>query len=358
MQHPLWHRVVAAIYRHVATVSWPALLFMVLVHLTLSWIAFLIAGEEKAADLDSFWYYYVVTATTIGYGDIAPVTVPGRLVAVLWIIPGGIALFTAVITKLVQSIAKLWNRRMRGEGHYGDMEDHIVIIGWNRERTPRLVTLLHADRRYDHVGIVLVASGIDHNPLPDLVRFVRVDSLPSDEGLARSGAASAESVIVLGASDNETLAVALSVGTLDPAPRIVAHFDSGKVANLLRSHCPSAECSVSLSLEILARSAQDPGSSEVQRQIISPEDSPTQFRLLVPDGIAGLDYGRVFSFFKSRHDATIIALLRHGHGHGVEVNAPAGTPVAGGDALYFLAAHRLLPDEIDWRACAAAGKGT
>jgi voltage-gated potassium channel len=162
-------------------------------------------------------------------------------------------------------------------------------------------------------------------------------------------------VIVLGTSDNETLAVALSVGALDPAPRIVAHFDSGTVASLLRSHCPSAECSVSLSLEILARSAQDPGSSEVQRQIVSPVDSPTQFRLVVPEGVGRLDYGCAFSFFKLRYDATIIAIQRLGRA--VEVNAERATPVGAGDALYFLAAHRLRPDEIDWPACAAAGQG-
>jgi voltage-gated potassium channel len=355
MQHPLWHRVVAAIYRHVAVVTWPALLFFVAVHLSVSWLAFLAAGEDKAADLDTFWYYYVVTATTIGYGDVAPTSLAGRAVAVLWIIPGGIALFTAVITKLVQSVAKIWNSRMRGEGDYSDMEGHTVIVGWSRERTPRLVNLLNADRRYGHAGIVLVASGVEHNPLPDVVRFVRVDQLPSDEGLGRSGAARAASVIVLGGSDHESLAVALSVGALDPPPRIVAHFDSQRVADLLTAHCETAECAVSMSLEILARSAQDPGSSEVHRQIVSPVDSPTQYRLVVPDGVAGVDYGRAFAFFKSRYDATVLALQRPGRT--VEVNASSATPLAPGDSLFFLAAHRLLPHEIDWPACAAAGTG-
>jgi voltage-gated potassium channel len=355
MLHPLWHRVVSTVYRHVAAVTWPALLFFVALHLTVSWIGFLAAGEEKAADPDTFWYFYVVTATTIGYGDVTPSTALGRAVTVLWIIPGGIALFTAVITKLVQSVAKIWNRRMRGEGNYDDMEDHIVIIGWNRDRTPGLVSLLHADRRYDHVGIVLVASGVDENPLPELVRFVRVDQLPSDDGLARSAAIRAESVIVLGGSDHETLAIALSVGALEPPPRIVAHFDSRRVADLLSAHCSTAECSVSMSLEMLARSAQDPGSSEVHRQIVSPVDSPTQYRLVVPEGVAGIDYGRAFAFFKERYDATVLGL--HRPGGAVMVNAPATAPVAPGDALFFLAAHRLLPNEIDWPACAAAGKG-
>lgn len=355
MHHPLWTRVVSAIYRHVSAVTWPALLFLVAVHLAMSWVGFLIAGEEKATDLDTFWYYYVVTATTIGYGDVAPASAMGRAVAVFWIIPGGIALFTAVITKLVQSVAKVWNRSMRGEGNYDEMEDHIVIIGWNRERTPRLVSLLHADRRYEHAGIVLVANGVDENPLPDVVRFVRVDHLPSDDGLSRSAASRAESVIVLGGSDHETLAVALSVGALEPPPRIIAHFDSQRVADLLSAHCSTAECSVSMSLEMLARSAQDPGSSEVHRQIVSPVDSPTQFRLVVPDGVAGVDYGRAFAFFKERYDATVLGL--HRPGGAVLVNAPSTAEVAPGDALFFLAAHRLLPDEIDWSSCAAAGRG-
>jgi voltage-gated potassium channel len=118
MAHPVLQRLFAALYRHVAALSWPALGTLVLLHLSIAWLAFLACGEEKAAALDTFWYFYTVTATTTGYGDVSPVTVGGRLVTVLWLMPGGIALFTAAITKLVQSVARVWTGRMRGLGDY------------------------------------------------------------------------------------------------------------------------------------------------------------------------------------------------------------------------------------------------
>lgn len=350
MAHPFLHRLVAVLYRHVAMLSWPALLLLVAVHLLVGWAGFILAGEDKAAEADSFWYYYAVTATTIGYGDIAPATTAGRAVAVVWIIPGGIALFTAVIAKLVQSTSRIWSRRMRGEGDYTEMRGHLVIMGWHPVRTRKLVQLFLADRRYDHAGIVLVARGIDQNPMPDDVRFVRVNVLASADGIRRSGARHAAAVVAMGADDNETLAIGLAVGALDAAPRIVAHFQDEGVAALLRSHCPSAECSVSLSVEMLARCAQDPGSSEVQRQIVSPVDSPTQYRLVVPAGARPVSYGQALSFFKERHDATIIAV--HPANAPIQVNAPAEIPVKSGDCLFLLAAQRLKANEIDWAACA------
>ncbi|XP_047138621.1 uncharacterized protein LOC100210300 isoform X1 [Hydra vulgaris] len=48
---------------------------------------------------EGFWWAFV-SMTTVGYGDIAPVSIPGRLFAVLWILTGLvlIAIFTGVVT--------------------------------------------------------------------------------------------------------------------------------------------------------------------------------------------------------------------------------------------------------------------
>lgn len=348
---PLLQRLLLAFYRHVSALSWPALAGLVSLHLAIAWIGFAAAGEAKAARADTFWYYYAVTVTTIGYGDIAPETFAGRLFTVLWVMPGGIALFTAVIGKLVQSVGRAWTTRMRGDGDYSDMSGHLVLIGWHPARTPRLVRLLLADRRYHHAGLVLVATGLDQNPMPDELRYVRVAALSAPEAVARSGAAQAAAVVAMGENDNGTLAIGLAIGTLKTAPRIVAYFNDEAVAGLLRSHCPTAECSVSLSVEMLARSAQDPGSSEVQRQILSPIDSPTQFRMVVPGGSPRFTYGQGLVFLKRAHDATLIAL--HRSGREIEVNARSEEAVGEGDCLFYVAAHRLMSDEIDWRACAA-----
>lgn len=350
MGYPILSRVLARIYRHVSDMSWPALASIVIVHFAVGWLGFALAGEA-ASGVEIFWYYYAVTVTTIGYGDFSPATLPGRLVAVFWIMPGGIAAFTAIIAKFVQTIAQKWSSRMRGEADYSDETDHIVILGWNPVRTPRLVRLFLADKRYDCGGIVLVASDVDRNPLPDDVRFVRAN-LPSADALRRSGASGARVVVAMGSTDNETLTLGLAVGALPDTPRIVAHFQDEAVAELLRSHCPTAECSVSLSIEMLARSAQDPGSSEVQRQIVSPLDSPTQFSLVVPEGTAPFLYGMAFDALKRDHDATLVAF--HPLGGLIAVNAPRTAMVGAGDSLYVISERRILPSDVQWRALLAA----
>ena len=99
MAGPL-QRLLLSIYRHVADLSWPGLTALVGAHLLLSWLGFAAADEDKLSDFQTFWYFYAVTVTTIGYGDFTPGTTAGRLVTVFWVMPGGIALFTAVIAKL------------------------------------------------------------------------------------------------------------------------------------------------------------------------------------------------------------------------------------------------------------------
>jgi voltage-gated potassium channel len=345
-------RLLLSIYQHVSVLSWSGLVGLVGVHFLVSWIGFVVAGEDKLSDFQTFWYFYAVTVTTIGYGDFTPGTTGGRLVTVFWVMPGGIALFTAVIAKLVQTISTTWTKRMRGEGDYSDMRGHLVILGWNPTRTPRLVHLLLADKHYEHAGIVLVGRNIERNPMPNQIRFVRAEALSSSDVLRRSAVADAEAAIAVGENDNETLAIGLAVGALERPPRIVAHFQDETVADLLRAHCPSAECSVSMSVEMLARVAQDPGSSEVQRQIVSPVDSPTQFSLDIPAGVEPFSYGVALAFFKARHDATIIA-CRH-PGNPVVVNARETHTNQPGDTLFVIADQRIKAHEVNWDALVQA----
>jgi len=335
-----------SIYRHVADLSWPGLTALVGAHLLLSWLGFAAADEDKLSDFQTFWYFYAVTVTTIGYGDFTPGTTAGRLVTVFWVMPGGIALFTAVIAKLVQTIVTIGTKRMRGEGDYSDMRGHLVILGWSPPRTQRLVHLLLADEQYEHAGIILVGRNLTRNPMPDQLKFIRAETLSSPDALRRSAVTGAEAAVAVGENDNETLAIGLAVGALERPPRIVAHFQDESVAGLLRAHCPSAECSVSISVEMLARVAQDPGSSEVQRQIVSPVDSPTQFSLEVPRGVRAFSYGAALSFFKARYDATLIACRRPGNP--VVVNARETHMNGPGDTLFVLSDQRIKAHQVDW----------
>lgn len=65
------------------------------------WIAERDVNKSLTSFVDAIWWAFV-TATTVGYGDVSPVTTEGRIVAVALMIVGigAIGVFTATITSL------------------------------------------------------------------------------------------------------------------------------------------------------------------------------------------------------------------------------------------------------------------
>src|SRR6056297_343724 len=143
-----------SLYRHVAAVTWPAVGLIAASHFLSSWLLMAVTDGAPIALAQTFWYYYFVTATTVGYGDFAPVTSAGRAVAVFWIMPGGIAIFTSVIAKVVQSAAAYWRRRMLGLDDFSDLEAHTVILGWNGENTRKMVAFMRGDQAERDIVLV------------------------------------------------------------------------------------------------------------------------------------------------------------------------------------------------------------
>jgi len=64
---------------------------------------------------EGFWWAFV-TMTTVGYGDIAPIGVPGRMFAIIWILTGLviIAIFTSVITTSLTVVSLTSGKKLYG----------------------------------------------------------------------------------------------------------------------------------------------------------------------------------------------------------------------------------------------------
>ena len=343
-------RVAKRLYARVSGLSWDTVLSMTVIHFMISWGLIVLVGDEKISSGEIFWYFYVTTSTTVGYGDYSPGTVAGRMVTILWIMPGGIALFTTIIAKFVQQISDQWRKRLRGLASYENLTDHIVILGWHGSRTKRMVDHIRGGQGQHEREIVLCTTSSIENPMPDQVSFVRSNALNTPDLLQRAAVASAKYIIALGHSDDETLAAALGAAVVNDGAHLVAYFDQQSFADLLKAHCPHAECNVSLSIELMVRSAQDPGSSRVQRQLLSTLEGPTQFSLKVPSGTSPISYGALFSELKASHDATLFGVAETSLGEDLILNASSEHRVESGMILYFMAAQRIEPAQIDWRA--------
>ncbi len=341
-------RVTKHLYARVSSLSWDTVQFKTVFHFAVSWSLSALIGTEEIASREIFWYFYATTATTVGYGDYSPVTAAGRAITILWIMPGGIALFTTILAKVLQQISDKWRNRLRGLASYENLTDHIVILGWHGSRTQRMVDHIRGGQGEYERKIVLCSSEPIENPMPDQVRFVRGSALNTPDLLHRAAVANAKYIIALGHNDNETLAAALGAAAVNSDSHIVAYFDQQNFADLLKAHCPHAECNVSLSIEMMVRSAQDPGSSRVQRQLLSTLEGPTQFSLRVPVDANPVTYGALFSDLKTKHDATLFGVAKSALGDDLILNAPSEHRVDPGMILYFMAAQRIEPVQIDW----------
>ncbi|WP_376767931.1 potassium channel family protein [Jiella pacifica] len=347
---PLFSQYMRRFYVALAELTWGAIAALSFGHLAVSWLLLAIVGESDFVSRPvDFVYYYIVTATTVGYGDLSPQTGAGRLVAAFFVLPGAIAIFTAVLGKLLAAVSNTWRGRMKGLGNFSDRADHDVVMGWQEATTRRLLGLIHRERRDGEAVTVLIAKDLEQNPAPENVDYVRVDRLADPAGLERAGAVNARSIIVRGVSDDETLAAALVASATCPRAHVVAYFDFESTASILRQQNSRIESVTSLSSELMVRAARDPGTSVVANLLLSAGKDDTAFSVRVPEGAAAFPYEAALRLMRRRHAVTLVGMNRHGN---VDLNCHEGTEIQSGDVLFYIADHRLDPGAIAWDAFA------
>ncbi len=333
---------------HFLRLSWFALIWVLVGHFLLSLLLFSLAGETVL--LADWFYYYITTATTIGYGDLSPSTDSGKLMASLFVMPGAVVLFAGFLGKLSSLFIDIWRKGMQGKDDFSNLSDHIVILGWNKHDTSRMIELIFGDTRRIDRQVVLCATETMDNPFPEKIRFVQGKNLNSEDVLCRAGVASAARIIVFRGSDDETLATCLTLAASGTPAHIVAWFNEESMARLLKQHCPEIECHCSISVELLVRSAQDPGSYRLQGQLLSTLEGPTQYSVQVPDEFSGVRFGTLLEFLKDRHEAIALGIADSVSGNDLKLNPDSRERVEAGQLIYYMAAQRIRREEIEWNA--------
>lgn len=349
---PHFRSVLLRVYTAFAGLSWWAVGVLVFSHYAISGVGFLLADEKVLiADFTTFTYFWMVTSSTLGYGDMSPVTPLGRWILTIWMVPIGVSLFGVVLAKIVETLSTKFRKRMNGMANYENLTDHTVIIGWQGDESRRMILQLSADNDRE---IVLVSKNISENPMPDHLKFVHGTSLTGEDVHTRSAVRAAARIIVFGETDDETMAAGLAAyGKTRTDTRrvehIVTYFRKDSSANIFREHCPTAEVFVNPSVELMVRACADPGATRVTNKLLNALDGPTQYSIVVPDGVS-TTYGELFTEFKNNVNvnATLFGVASTVTGDDLILNADHEHIVNGGNILYFMANRRVKPNVVNW----------
>lgn len=334
------------ILRHYTEMRWHSILASIAIYMVCSFILLYFAGETGLIQHDNFVYWLIVTASTVGYGDYSPETTVGKYVVALFIIPFGLGLFALTIGRLAAFMSFQWRKGVQGLKHL-NYDNHILIIGWHDIRTMHLIELLLTEQEHtaSPKQIVLCAMKEIDNPMPDQIGFVRTRSFSDDADMTRACIDSAASIIIDNPEDDITMTAALYAYSRNPNAHMIAYFQDEKLGKLLRSHCPTVEYTPSVSVEMLAKAAVDPGSSYLHHQLLNVSEGMTQYSLLVPKLAQPITVKDLFLRFKTDYDATLIA-IQQTYDAQLQINPKFETEVHQGMTVYYIADERI--NNFNW----------
>jgi voltage-gated potassium channel len=342
---PVLFKIKKILLRHFMALRWHGMLLVIALYFSLSWVLLWLSGEQALVANNDFLYWIIVTASTVGYGDLSPTTLPGKLIVAFFVIPFGLGLFGLAIGRIATSASFHWRKGIRGLKKL-DYENHILIIGWNESRTLQLIKLLLRETMYysNKQQIALCVRADIDNPLPDQIGFVRVTSFSSDEDMSRAAVEKAGCIIIDNPEDDITMTTSLYCTSKNPTAHTIAYFQDDKLVSLLKQHCPNVECMPSVAVEMMAKSAVDPGSSALHHQLLNVDQGMTQYSVSYT-GKNTLPVRSFFSLFKETYGATLIGVSSGGE---MILNPSLETIVTPGCTFYYIADERI--NHIDWES--------
>ncbi|HMK36217.1 MAG TPA: ion channel [Desulfomonilaceae bacterium] len=331
-----------------------ALLVIMIVSTLGFWV---LEKDQNLTFFESFWVS-VVTMTTVGYGDLYPKSVAGRIFAMVVTMMGGIGVMAYLVSFLATKVIEREIKLMKGQINV-DFEEHILIINCpNEEKVHAIIDELRIDNKSHDVPIVLISD--DFETCPDQLmkrkNFYFVRGTPVLARVLENANAHQASQAVLLAkdpksaqSDGLTTQVALALeGMHRKSGRklyIVAEAVSrDSIEPLKTAGVDDVVCLETIVPPVLVQAILDPGTPGVIAEL-STKLRECQFYVGSLSCMADEKYGKVREcLFRQGHLRMVpVAILRDGK---PLVNPEESTMIFDGDKLVYIAEKRQNLDKV------------
>ena len=284
--------------------------------------------EQKADDsnIRSVWdglWWALVTIATVGYGDRFPVSLGGRLVAVVLIFfgVGMMSLFTA-------TIASIFVEKKIKEGRGLEtvkVKDHVVICGWNQHTEEVLAGLTTYGSMGDSPIVLINQLSVDEIESLRLkyhnfnLKFLRGDYVREDV-LQRANIVRARFAVIMAdasgghsqeRTDERTTLAALTIKYLSPHIKTVAELlDGENRQHLKRANVDEIIVRGEHTGSLLATAVKSPGLPRLISGMLSLGDTNKFWRVEVPRQYVGGTFRDLFLHYREKQHAILIGFLK------------------------------------------------
>ncbi|MGK7925242.1 MAG: TrkA family potassium uptake protein [Spirulina sp.] len=316
-------------------------LFMVVIVIILSSSILLFWVEPDVSFVDSLWWS-LVTMTTVGYGDITPVTFFGRVIAAIDMLVG-VGVLAVLTAKIASTLVEQRNRESLGMKAYNH-QNHIIICEWNY-RTHNILRELRHEPKTQQLPVVLIAD-IDRKPIDDdYLYFVR--GQVSDETLMQANLAEATTVIILGDEaldyanrDAKVVLATLTVESINPEVYTVVELvNEAYVQTCKRANADEIIVGSELSSRLILNAALNHSISLIITELLCYEYGNQLDKIPVPETEIGQPFLDVLLHMKQKYQSIVVGIQQGETGEAI-ANPDANYRLQSDDFLILIRAAR------------------
>lgn len=274
--------------------------------------------------MDALWYT-IVTITTIGYGDVTPTSVAGRLAAIILMLTG-VVIFGAVSGQIASLLFDRQQKKNRGFLTVQNKTNHMLILGWKPDLELILAGILRINTDLKPSDLVLVNSAAEEQLHPVLsapqfrgIQFINGD-FTEEETLVRANIEKARSVLILPdhsrsysimEMDSRTVLAVLSIENLNRKLYVAAELIDEKFRKHLESaHCDEIILSRNHERRLLVSASSGTGMSHVMETLLTEEQGGIIVRD-IPSAFVGTAFSELSRYFMEHGQEILVGVLEN-----------------------------------------------
>ena len=251
---------------------------------------------------NSLWWS-IVTMTTVGYGDMAPVTIPGRILAILIMLSG--IILVAIVTATISSTF-VTKKIMEGKGlEKINLTNHILICGWNTNIDNLIKGLLQQSKEKN---IVLVNDQLQNNidnllsHFPNKsIKFVR-GNFSEDSILEKANVAEAKYALLLNNmnehDDERIILSTLTIKKISNKIKVIAQIsDENKVPFLKRANADAILSGNNYNSFMSIANILEPSAAQAINTLIDSDSTNSIYSKNIPENFIGKTFSELHSYF-------------------------------------------------------------